>query len=228
MKNEIIDKLAKLLDGQAESDEINAFYLLGQIRKILDHEKTVSAIRFYCNWALHIELDRRDAQVFLEKILPRLSWRRVDDRSVRSADQLLSLGVFRKELRSFLVRYSLNPHLCVDDEHWQSFLAAYAKVVENCPLKIRGQAKNSSRKTKALVPIKTDINIRYGQNRVEPMEVNIESLCIEALDHKSVLSDDAPFPMKWTITYSIKGTHSVAKGALFLGSGGVKARTFSM
>jgi hypothetical protein len=219
MKNQIIKKLAAVLAGRPIDDEIRVVYLLAQTRKILEHEDAQTTIKFYCNWALHINLVNESAQSFLKEILPRLSWQRRDDESCQVADRLLTLTAFRDELRTFLVDHDLDPTMCVKDDQWISFLAAYSRVVEDSPLEVKPE--------KLLVSIKTDINIKMPERKVKPMEILLQSLCIKALPCADRLSCDRPFPMKWVIKYKEKETGHRCGGALSMSSRGVTTKQFT-
>src|SRR2546422_11205054 len=53
------------------STECQVVYLLVEIRKLLDRERTSGAqygsLRLYCNWAVHVELSKAQAQEIVKK-----------------------------------------------------------------------------------------------------------------------------------------------------------------
>jgi hypothetical protein len=64
MKDSIIEKLRSALDSALDSgldDEFRVFYVLGESRKLLEKyppDPVPFALLLYCNWALHVDLDR--------------------------------------------------------------------------------------------------------------------------------------------------------------------------
>jgi hypothetical protein len=218
MKNQVIKKLAAMLASQPIDDEIRVVYLLAQARKILEHEKAQATLKFYCNWALHINLVNESAQSFLKEILPRLSWQGTGNEARQVADRLLTLTAFREELNSFLVDHDLHPTMRVKDDQWVSFLDAYSRVVEDSPLEVKSKAN--------LLSIKTDMNIKMPGRQVKPMEILLQSLCIKALPHADRLSCDRPFPMKWVVKYKEKETGHQCGGALSMSARGVTTKEF--
>ena len=63
MKNDIINKLKVELEKSIEN-EPQVIYILSRIRKILDldhkRDSEYMVLRFYCNWALHTEIENID------------------------------------------------------------------------------------------------------------------------------------------------------------------------
>src|SRR5690349_80676 len=74
MKNSILEKIRALLSGPVET-ECQVVYLLCEVRKLLPENSKLHAnnpqmfaLRFHCNWALHINLSRSTTHQFLAKI----------------------------------------------------------------------------------------------------------------------------------------------------------------
>ncbi len=145
------------------------------------------------------------------------------------ADRLLTLRAFREELCSFLVEHDIDPSLCVDDNRWMSFLAAYAKVVHDCPLEVKPEGQRPSNvkpKKKGPLSITTQVNIEMRDGSIKPMEVMLRALRVEALPYTGHLSADQPLPMKWAIEYEERETGLLCKGSLSVSHKGVVSRTF--
>ena len=77
MNAEIIAKIKTLLANVPIAEEARCVYLLTEIRKVFEREGSLGArmptLQFYCNWALHTRLDKKQAQKFLNEVLPILT-----------------------------------------------------------------------------------------------------------------------------------------------------------
>jgi hypothetical protein len=139
VKNEIEEKLRRLLHKDQITDESKVTYLLVECRKLLEHDKSLKAmlptLEFYCNWALHIQLSRAGAQAILGKINPILTMQGAFDQTKHDAlHVLLTLEAFRVELRTLLERVGANLSICDDQGRWMGFVKLYSHVVENSEL----------------------------------------------------------------------------------------------
>lgn len=70
MENDIINKIRYELDRPIQSER-QVVYLLAEVRKLLDHLCATSqyrSLRLYCNWAVHIKLERSFALSIVEKV----------------------------------------------------------------------------------------------------------------------------------------------------------------
>lgn len=142
MKDAIVEKLQAVLDRGVD-DECKVLYVLAESRKLLDKfpppEPVPFALRLYCNWALHVDLnlDTRSTREFLERV----------DQFVGSvkgsqedADIILENKIFRDfvyfdsfrtGLKAFLLSYDLPTSLCDDEARWQEFAKHYAGIIQD-------------------------------------------------------------------------------------------------
>ena len=139
MKNEIEEKLRRLLKGDQIIDEHKVTYLLAECRKLFEHDKSLRialpTLEFYCNWALHTQLSRAGAQAFLSMVDPILTMNGEFDQVQHDAlHALLTLETFRLELRTLLGQIGAHQAVCDDQGKWMSFLMLYSHVVENSEL----------------------------------------------------------------------------------------------
>lgn len=145
MKEAIVEKLRSVLDGGVD-DESKVCYILCQSRKLMDTYPPDSmpyALRLYCNWALHIDLDRsrKTTRDFLQRV----------DKYVASvfagknADIVLEhrmfrefvfLETFRAQLKELLVAYGLPTAVCVENDLWHEFITHYAGIIEDGSLSL--------------------------------------------------------------------------------------------
>ena len=139
MKNEIEEKLRRLLKGDQITDEPKVTYLLAECRKLFEHDKSLRAtlptLEFYCNWALHIQLSRAGAQAFLTKVDPILTM----NGDWIKAGMMCSMGpshleTFRSELRTLLGRVGADQSVAMIREDEISFLMLTLTFVQNSEL----------------------------------------------------------------------------------------------
>jgi hypothetical protein len=129
-------------------NEVKVFYVLGQSRKLLEKlppDPPQFALTLYCNWALHVDLDRAKTTLpFLQRV----------DQFVASvfggkdADIVLEhyvsrefvfLDSFRAQLKQLLSTYGLPTALCDEDDRWHEFIAHYAGIIEDGSLSCDGK-----------------------------------------------------------------------------------------
>ena len=142
MKPDIRNKLREKL-AEGINDEANAVYLLVELRKLLEHESRsvrgqYSRLGFFCDWALHIEMDRAGAQRILKEMDARIAMfegtQAMSQQVEKDFCDMFELVSFRKQFRTFLKRHRLPLAVASDDKSWFDFLELYARVVEDCPL----------------------------------------------------------------------------------------------
>jgi hypothetical protein len=179
VKNEIEEKLRRLLKGDQITDEPKVTYFLAECRKLFEHDKSLRialpTLEFYCNWALHTQLSRAGAQAFLSMVDPILTMNGEFDQAQHDAlHALLTLETFRLELRTFLGQIGANQAVCDDQGKWMSFLMLYSHVVENSELTLEKSAPANGAamlavKRVTIRPIRSADDLAEGAARVFPM-----------------------------------------------------------
>lgn len=138
MQDAIVDKLRGLLSGPVDS-ECKVVYLLAECRKLLEkypRDPAPFALKLYCHWALHIDLDHPNVtQGFLERVERHAQsvlngttdfW--LEHEMLR---EFVFLDTFKKELKQLFRAYDLPATLCDDKEWWHDFMRHYAGVIED-------------------------------------------------------------------------------------------------
>jgi hypothetical protein len=141
MESELLHKIQKTLAGGISS-ECKVVYLLVEIRKLLDREKgsgaLYSSLRLYCNWVVHIELSRGQAQNTVrlaDSIYSKLSHSiPISEEEKTNFHSLFSLETFREDLNQFLVDHKLD---VFTETRWNVFPAHFLNVIQDCPLVFR-------------------------------------------------------------------------------------------
>lgn len=198
MRDAIIRKLESYL-AIAPSSEADVVYVLVEIRKILEHDEQAgifSTLSFYCDWAVHVKLDRRGARQILQLLDDRLG--HFDPANPGSLDRdgkaldVLSFGLLREHLHRFCESKGLPTVWTEDEAPWQKFLLLYAEVVRDSPL-VMNRRDYEFDYLRRLV-------IRVG----EPPKAMVEAssnLKLFALDWEFTLSDGRTFKMPYTCNY---------------------------
>ncbi len=185
MQQDIHENLRRLLAGGPIHDDAKVIYLLVDARKLIEHEKTLKrtlrTLEFYCNWGLHVQLNRPSAQAFLDFVKPILTLNAAFSQEQHDAfHTLLTLDAFRLELRSVLPGFGTNLAICDDPECWRGFLRAYSAVVQDTELAFTGNFASSG-----------------------PLELTVKKVTI-----RPVLGDQMAdpavkvYPMTWLIEYA--------------------------
>lgn len=134
MKDEIIEKLRRLLE-QTITQEPLVVYLLVEVRKLMDRSANhYNTLRLCCNWAVHVELSGDAARRIVRQVdtlYPYMLKGQLTDEDKRSLRGFFVMSIFREELEDFLVHEGLRRF---DDAEWNGFLASFLSVIEDCPL----------------------------------------------------------------------------------------------
>ena len=155
MKPDIVDKLRLELRERVDSER-QVVYILAELRKLLELESIARteagapadnayfALKFYCDWAVHVRLDQSGAQRIVQrfnqyqKLLEELASQGkdvvVDLGFLQDLDQSLNLTKFREQLGAYLETHDLDPAIATDDDQWTEFLVYYTHVIEDAPL----------------------------------------------------------------------------------------------
>ena len=144
MEDQIINKLELEL-AEPMTTERQVVYFLVEIRKLLDKQGKkgdlrYSSLRLYCNWAAHIELSQRQASEIVKQVdalYPKLMNGTLSDDEKNGLRERFLLTTFRAQLNDFLDELELRT---LHDDEWNSFLACFLNVIQDCPLvcKTRG------------------------------------------------------------------------------------------
>jgi len=147
MELDIVRKLqTELVRGI--STESQVVYVMVKIRKLLDLERdqittpAYSMLRLCCNWAVHVELSRSDAQKVVkmaDALYTRLLKGELSEQEKEEFRNVLNLNRLREELNQFLTDKHLQGF---SEGQWNSFLDCFLRTIEDCPLVCR--ASNTS------------------------------------------------------------------------------------
>jgi len=143
MEDHIVAKIRAELKRGIKS-ECQAVYLLVEIRKLLDRDRQgmqpYNSLRLYTDWAVHVRLDGPQAQEIVKKadaFYPKMINGTHSEEERSEFARILEFSTFRDELGQFLRAKRIRPF---SDAEWNSFLACFLNVIEDCPLycKARG------------------------------------------------------------------------------------------
>lgn len=157
MESAILFKL-KLKLGEAPKNQADVVYILVEIRKYLDHIDPKGGeypvLRTYCDWPVHIILDRKGAKNLLRALDDAFAAPEVErNRALRAAFDKFSLTEFRNEMRGFLRSKDLPTALVEDRIWWGQFLKHYVDVVSDCPFVYGGRPARPNAIKKATLKI---------------------------------------------------------------------------
>ena len=199
-RSAILDKLETKLAGPPRG-EADVVYLLVEIRKYLDHVNPsggmYAVLRTYCDWPVHILLDRSGAKSLLRSLDDALAAKSTEierRKAIRAAFERFSLIQFQQELRQFLQAENL-PLLLVDDRAcWGQFLKHYVAVVSDCPFVFAGRPTHP----RAIRKVTLQINeaTKSAENAVEGMVNVVWTWCLEFADGtKRTISNTYGYPV---------------------------------
>jgi hypothetical protein len=142
-RHTIVEKLDVELKQFPIRRESQVVYLLAEIRKVIDHEKSPGSepyevLELFCNWALHTTISRKSNADRIRIFLKAFDMKTGMDiaQYLRSAffNEIIQLETFHRELRSFLQDHHLPLDLVDNLKGWFGFIYLYTSVVSEVPL----------------------------------------------------------------------------------------------
>lgn len=142
MKNEIVEKIKKILAGPA-IDESHVTHLFTLVRKLLEQQSVedrnkFQLLEFYCNWILHHRIDRSEQGAM---IVERIHQVVIDhmakkDNSAMASDltAVLSFDALGKQLDDFLFQYADGQK--IETATWIAVVPILAEIISSCPVTI--------------------------------------------------------------------------------------------
>jgi len=133
MEEAIKEKLRNALTEPIEK-ECQVLYILAEIRKLLDWgKKEFPVLRFYSNWALHIEIEKTGAvNGILKKIEETI---RKGKYEIETVLNFIDFEEFRKEIKKFLEDLNLPYDLFTSYKNWGNFRRLFVDILTDCSLK---------------------------------------------------------------------------------------------
>lgn len=145
MEDQIIRKIKAEME-RGITTESQAVYLMVEIRKLLDKDRRgtepYSSIRLYSDWTVHVCLTLSRAQAIVklaDALYPKLMAGTMSNEEKATFARIFSLEMFREELTRFLQTKLIRPF---SNEGWNSFLACFLNVIEDCPLVCKAEGAN--------------------------------------------------------------------------------------
>lgn len=142
MKSEIIEKLSRELDKDIDS-EPKVLYFLAEIRKCIDgydqaNRNQYPNLYFYCNWVLHIRMDRTPAEKLLNRFESVLSnskdLKTISRNFIKQEKDFYTFVNLKKELEVFLRTNGLPTGLVESGGRWFKFKKLLVGILADCPL----------------------------------------------------------------------------------------------
>jgi len=144
MKKIILKKISLEISRGIDT-EPKVLYFLAEIRKFLDGQDSKIKNRypnlyFFCNWALHIKMDRTPAKKLLQRFKRNVS--EVESNSlgdiqnafVSKEISFYMLIDLKKEIRAFIKSKELPDKLVKNVESWEKFRYLLLEILMDCPL----------------------------------------------------------------------------------------------
>jgi hypothetical protein len=140
MTNDIVRKLQDELTIHIRR-ESQVVYILVEVRKLLDSEgvgdKYVT-LRFFCDWAMHTKLRKRNAGLLLQPFDEAYGRRGADGfmstEDQRRLEKKVSLIEFSQELVEVLDGHGIKRNTLTGPAAWFRFLELYLSIIKDCSL----------------------------------------------------------------------------------------------
>jgi hypothetical protein len=149
-QSDVARKLLLELQKGETFTEPRVVYVLVQVRKLLEmmNDKDFETLKFYCDWVLHVKLDRKGASNVIklfESIQKAADYGNValyESRSMWLFEQVLSADTFRNQLIDVLARNEIPPEVFADNANWYEFLHRYGAIINDVPLELNVKSAN--------------------------------------------------------------------------------------
>ena len=170
-QSEVARKLSLELQKADTFTEPRVVYVLVQARKLLEmmNDSDFETLKFYCDWVLHVKLDRRGAsnviKLFesIQKAADEGNAELYESRSMWLFGQVLSGDTFRKQLIDVLSRNEIPREVFTDNAKWHDFLRCYGAIIHGVPLEL--QVKSANQITRVIVTRDEDLSLPVFSNQ---------------------------------------------------------------
>lgn len=142
MKIAILEKLSRELYSGIDT-EPKALYLLAEIRKYIDgynqtDEDKYPNLYFFCDWVLHIQMDRTPAKTILKRFQSISSGinnlKEISNNFIEKEKNFYLFADLKAELRNFLRSNGLPLRLVENSGSWFKFKKLLVEILMDCPL----------------------------------------------------------------------------------------------
>jgi hypothetical protein len=146
MRNEVVDKLrAELKEDLKHERQVS--YIVTLMRKLLQHNKAGGpdylTLRFFCDWALHVRMDRAGSGLLLEYFdawIPHLIQH--GPTLINSPPRFGFIFQFQLEMIWLLdEELGVEQHPARQTEWFFQFLPLFLKIISECPLEYKKSVK---------------------------------------------------------------------------------------
>ena len=147
MKSAILSKLSQELNSGIDT-EPKVLYLLAEIRKYIDRcseseRNKYPNLYLYCNWVLHIKMDRTPAKRILNRFESVVS----DTKDLKEISKIIieqekdfySFVSLKEELKTFFERSGLPTTFINSSGRWFKFKKLLVEILIDCPLVNEGR-----------------------------------------------------------------------------------------
>lgn len=142
MRVAILEKISRELSSGINT-EPKALYILAEIRKYIDgydeaEKENYPNLYFYCDWVLHIQMDRTPTKTLLnrfESLFSGITDLKEISRLFKERERNFYLLVdLKEELRNFLIKNGLSLDLIENNGKWFKFKKLLTEILLDCPL----------------------------------------------------------------------------------------------
>lgn len=143
MRGDIKEKITYLVSKRAPLSESEVSHLMSLTRKYLEYPNEelrdeFITLKFFCDWALHISLDRSipamEILVKLNDVIVKLK-QTPDNKLIRQqVTKVISFPVLKTEFRRFFLVLGIKDKLTTVSYKWEKFLEGFIDIILDCLL----------------------------------------------------------------------------------------------
>lgn len=145
MKDEIKEKITILLTKSVPLSESEVSHCMVLVRKYLERlsepqQQPYTLLKFFCDWAMHVAIDRSiPAMEMLKRLNDQLVILKDETDSNRLTNgitEVVSFLDFKQQLVDLAIELGIAPEYVTDSERWQNFITNYVEIVLHCSLEL--------------------------------------------------------------------------------------------
>lgn len=142
-RDEIVEKLDKfLIKHNPMAEECQIVYLMVEIRKVIDHEKSGAIfplLKFYGDWIVHTEKDHITPEIKqIMTTMYQTAETDIKNPALRKAGSPIMQFAYMKglgqEMKSFLENHGIDSYLATEENKWLEFVKLLVKILEDQPI----------------------------------------------------------------------------------------------
>ena len=141
MEDDIVNKIKIIMTQTGDLSESQVCHLMVLIRKLMEriNIKESLVLRFFCDWAVHIEMNRTPTLEIIKKLnnlMANLKGCGNNNLIITLVSGVISFNELKKEITTLFKKARIPIGGLEDVYYWKRFVSLLTEILRDCPLRI--------------------------------------------------------------------------------------------